>query len=181
MKKPTTSKAQNKQKSKKKTSTKLTRISFEEQLRMRYWVENELMLLLPKLVKKATSYELSAAIQEHLSIAEQQVICLIHVFDALQERAFGYKAPEMTSLIEETDLLFESNATGYTADAAIVAIWQSILLLEIDSYDKLREDAISLGEVGAVKFLEEAILAEQNAHNVLMQIELSAIYSEEEV
>src|SRR5690606_13040150 len=141
---------------KKKTSEQL-RKQFDEQLRMRYWVENEIVELLPRLMKKTTSYELTSAIQEQLAIAEAQVLCVIHVFDALQERAVGYKSPEMAALIEEAEKVINSDVMGYAGDASIIAICESIMLLEIDSFKKLYVDAITLDEKKAASILEDAI------------------------
>ncbi len=165
--------------SKKKLSPEQLRQQFDEQLRMRYWVENELVELLPRLLKKATSYELATAIEEQLEIAKAQVICIIHVFDAMQERAVGYKSPEMAALIEEAEKVINSEVMGYAGDASIIAICESIMLLEIDSFKKLFADAMVIGEKKAALYLEDAIITEQHAHSLLAEIALSSIYFEE--
>ncbi|HEX8268970.1 MAG TPA: DUF892 family protein [Flavobacterium sp.] len=150
---------------------------FDDQLRKRFWSEKELQLLLPKLAKRATSYELATAIDEHLAITEKQVVRLIHVFDALGERAGGIKCDIMAKWSQDIQtLLSDKNFFGYPADNAIINVWQKIMKSEILSYIELREHADVLGEIKAAALLLTAVNEEKAAHAILRHVGLSAIY-----
>ena len=56
---------------------------FEDSLKDIYWAEKALVKALPKMVKKATSEELVAALEDHLAVTKEQVTRLEEVFDLL--------------------------------------------------------------------------------------------------
>ncbi|HEX8562496.1 MAG TPA: DUF892 family protein [Flavobacterium sp.] len=161
---------------KKVLTSEQVRSGFEDQLHQRYWAEKELLQLLPQLIKRTTSYELAAAIQEHLLISEQQVMRLIHVFDIIEERATGSRSTKINHLINQAEIIISGNELGYAGDSAIIEVCQKIMLHEIEAYSALREDALTLKEDGAAELLDTAISEEKNAHKMLSQIALSAIY-----
>ena len=161
---------------KKKLTQEQMKNLFEAMLHQRYWAEKELVLLLPKLIKRATSYELVSALEQHLAISEEQIIRLIHVFDALEERATASRAVEMDPMLVESEKIIDSRDTGYTADAAIIQICQQLMEHEIESYTTLVSYAETLEETDAASYLKTAVLEEESAHTTLTQIALSAIY-----
>lgn len=158
-----------------KKNTTDIRASFEEQLRQMYWCEKELAELLPNLAKLATSYELTTAILAHLAVTENQIIRLIHVFDAVGERVIGTKCEAMQNIFTAHEKTSDVDA-GYFRDTEIIVFTQKIMHHEISGYGRLHEFAVKLGEDLASEFLAMAIKEEKNAHQRLTEIKLSSIY-----
>ncbi|MFT3793319.1 ferritin-like domain-containing protein [Flavobacterium sp.] len=156
-------------------SAESTRADFEEQLRQMYWCERTLAESLPTLSKLATSYELTTAILAHLAVTENQIIRLIHVFDAIGERATGHRCEDrekIMALHENVELI----DSGYFRDSAIITFAQQLMQHEVSTYGKLHAMAVKLGEDLAAEFLALAIKEEQNAFSRLNEIRLSSIY-----
>lgn len=158
-----------------KKSIENTRAEFEEQLRQIYWCEKTLAEALPALSKLATSYELTTAILAHLAVTENQIIRLIHVFDAIGERATGHRSDEMEKIITLHDNISLIDS-GYFRDSAIINYSQQLMQHEMAAYSKLHETAAQLGEDLAAEFLALAIKEERNAFARLNEIRLSSIY-----
>lgn len=161
-----------------KTTVKLSpeeiRQQFEHKLHELYWCENKLSSLLPELSTLATSYELASAILGQLAVTENQIIRLIHIFDAIGERASGNKCDFIENLLSEYH--FFDSESGFNRDTEIIHCCQKITLYQIETYTKLRNDAVKLKEELATEFLASAIKEEKNAHNRLSEISLTAIY-----
>ncbi len=168
----------NSQASVKSLSKSELEILFEEGLRKRIWAERELSALLPVLSKKATSYELSKALDRHLKITENQISRLLHVFDVVTGRALGLKYNAMETLFKSCDLAIDAHP-GYERDAAIVASCTAIMQHEIKVYAKLGSYAKSLGQAEALNYLQMAIFEEKTALSLFKEIVLQDIYSNE--
>jgi ferritin-like metal-binding protein YciE len=150
-----------------------------DELRQRFWVENELASLLPKLAKKATLYELGLAIAEHLSITEKQIHRLIHVFDSLEERAIGSRSPVFSKFSDECHAIINTSGFGYDTDASLIAACQKIMTLEITSFTTLRSYALTLEEKEGAELLAVAIKQEKKARAVYSDIALPDVYFEQ--
>jgi len=150
------------------------RMSFAAKLREIYWCEKSLADHLPQLSKMATSYELTSTILAHLAVTENQIIRLIHVFDAIGERAVGNNCSFIDNILSEQD--FTNFDAGFNRDQEIILSAQKIMKFEMKSYKKLLELALHLNEELAGEFLAMAIKEEVNAHRRLSQISLSSIY-----
>jgi ferritin-like metal-binding protein YciE len=159
-------------------STEETTALFEKELRKRYWAEKELAGILPKFAKLATSYELTKAIENHISVTEKQINRLLHIFDILEERGSIQRYGTMQKLLaqsEETLLL----GSGYARDKAIIAVSTSVMLHEIKSYQKLLVYAKYIKEEISAAYLSIAISEEKQAHDILNEIALSSLYFDE--
>ena len=160
---------------KKSHQKKDIRAAFEEQLHQMYWCEKELADTLPGMAKLATSYELTSAILAHLAVTENQIIRLIHVFDAIGERATGQRCDTVEKIIAMNQN-FELVESGYFRDTEIINCSQKMMQHEISTYAELHQLAVKLGEDLASEFLALAIKEEQNAFSRLSEIRLSSIY-----
>lgn len=163
---------------KKKEKTKspeAMRAIFEENLRQIYWCEKELAEALPGMSKLATSYELTTAIHTHLAVTENQIIRLIHVFDAIGERVIGHRCEAIENImlmIQDIELV----ESGYYRDTEIITCSQKLMQYEMTVYAELHETAMKLGEDLAAEFLALAVKEEKNAFVRLNEIKLSSIY-----
>jgi len=151
------------------------RASFEEQLHQMYWCEKELAETLPGMAKLATSYELTSAILAHLAVTENQIIRLIHVFDAIGERAIGQRCDTVETIMAMNQNL-ELVDSGYFRDTEIINCSQKMMQHEMATYAELHQLAVQLEEDLAAEFLALAIKEEQNAFARLSEIRLSSIY-----
>lgn len=76
---------------------------FEETLRDIYYAEKTILKALPKMAKKASSKDLSAAFNEHLSQTEGQVARLEQIFKMIGKSARGKKCEAIEGLTAEAD------------------------------------------------------------------------------
>lgn len=161
-------------KSKVKIKTAVKRSTFETNLHELYWCEKHLAALLPEFSKLATSYELGSAILAHLAVTENQIIRLIHVFDAIDERAVGNDCDAISGIIETSKIT--NSEAGFDRDTQIINCCQQIMEYEIKTYTLLHAYAIDLNEELAAEFLAAAVKEEKNTQRRLNDISLSAIY-----
>lgn len=173
MKKPATSVVQKTAKPAKQ-KVQVSRETFEENLHELYWCEKQLAALLPDFSKRATSYELTSAIEAHLAVTENQIIRLIHVFDAIGERAVGKNCQDISDIIEQFPVA--ATESGYERDTTIINCCQKIMEYEIRTYTMLQMAAQKLKEELASEFLAIAVKEEKNTYSRLTEISLSSIY-----
>ncbi len=139
-----------------------------------YWAEKALTKALPKMIKNATTPKLVQALEDHLSVTEEQVKKVEKVFDILGEKAKAEKCEAMEGLIKEGEDIMKSSEPGPVRDAGIIAASQKIEHYEIASYGTLSSWAETLGEKEAVSLIEEILKEEKDADVTLTK----AAYSE---
>lgn len=165
----------NKRKAKIKAPTAaMKRLMFESNLHELYWCEKQLSELLPEFSKLATSYELGSAILAHLAVTQNQIIRLIHVFDAIGERAVGNDCEAISIIIDIPKI--RNSESGFERDTQIINSCLQIMEYEIKTYSLLQSYAIDLNEERAAEFLATAVKEEKNTQRRLSDISLSAIY-----
>jgi len=145
-------------------------ILLEEELKDLYSAEKQLLKALPKMAKKASSEELRAALEEHLSITEGQVTRLEEVFEALGKTAKAKTCKAMQGLIEEATELMEEDADDAVLDAGIIASAQKVEHYEIASYGTVRTWARLCGEEDAAGLLQETLDEETEADQKLTEL-----------
>lgn len=142
----------------------------EEELKDIYSAEKQLLKALPKMVKKASSEELKAALQEHLEVTEGQIERLEQVFDALGKPAKAKTCKAMQGLIEEATEIMEEDADDAVMDAGIIAAAQKVEHYEIASYGTVRTWARLVGEEEAAELLQETLDEEGEADKLLTEL-----------
>lgn len=145
-------------------------ILLEEELKDLYSAEKQLLKALPKMAKKASSEELRAALEEHLTVTEGQVTRLEEVFEALGKTATAKTCKAMQGLIEEATELMEEDATDAVLDADIIAAAQKVEHYEIASYGTVRTWAKLCGQEGAAELLQETLEEETEADDNLTEL-----------
>ena len=151
---------------------------FEEQVKDIFWAEKALLKALPKMSKNATSEELKSAIDEHITVTEEQVARLEQVFEALGKKAQGKKCDGMEGLIKEGESMLEESEEGVVRDAGIIAASQKIEHYEIATYGTLKSWATTLGLEEVANLLEETLNEEKEADVLLTQLAESSINAE---
>jgi ferritin-like metal-binding protein YciE len=143
---------------------------FVDSLKDIYWAEKALVKALPKMAKNATSENLIATINDHLTVTEEQVTRLEQVFELIGEKASAKKCEAMEGLIKEGESIMEETEQGPVRDAGIIAASQKIEHYEIATYGTLAAFAHTLGEVEALDLLEQTLDEEKEADTLLTEV-----------
>jgi len=85
---------------------------FLEQLQDIYWAENKLVKTLPKMADAATSDELKAAFESHLTETEGHVSRVEQVFELLGEKAEAKECPALKGIAEEGEDIIDETEEG---------------------------------------------------------------------
>lgn len=148
---------------------------FEDSLKDIYWAEQALTKAIPKMVKNATSPELTQALSNHLEETKEQVNRLEKVFQLIGQKAVAKKCDAMEGLIREGDGIVEETEVGVVRDAGIIAACQKIEHYEIATYGTLRQFAETLGLTEAVTLLEATLAEEKGADEKLTEVAVSTV------
>ena len=128
-----------------------------------YFAENQIVKVLPKMVKVSDSKELARAFESHLEETKEQISRLEQVFKLLGKKAEGEKCPAIEGILEEGDELMKEIKDPDTRDAAMIAAAQAVEHYEITRYGTL----VSWGELlrmsDAVKLLTATLKEEHGA------------------
>lgn len=155
-------------------SSKLGKL-FEDELKDIYWAEKALLKAIPKMIKNASSEELTEALENHLAETEEHVKRAEEVFAAIGKEPRGKKCEAMEGLIKEAEEIMDEAEEGVMMDAAIIAAAQKVEHYEIASYGTLRTFAQTLGLDEAAGILESTLEEEKNADMTLTEVAVSTI------
>lgn len=148
---------------------------FEAQLKDIYWAEKALTKALPKMAKNASAEELVTALEEHLTVTQNQVTRLEEVFESLGKKPQAKKCEAMEGLIKEGEGIMEETEPGPVRDAGIIGACQKVEHYEIASYGTLAAFANLLEEPEAAELLLETLAEEREADETLTEVAMSSI------
>jgi ferritin-like metal-binding protein YciE len=151
---------------------------FVDTLKDTYNAEKQLVKALPKMVKKAASPELKAALENHLSETENQVTRLEEIFAELDHKATGKKCEAMEGLVKEASDLMTEVEDERTLDAGIIMAAQSVEHYEIARYGTLITWARELDLNGVQGLLQETLDEEKAADEKLTSLAESYVNRE---
>ncbi|WP_159798994.1 ferritin-like domain-containing protein [Flavobacterium sp. MK4S-17] len=134
-----------------------------------YWAEKALLKALPKMAKNASSESLVSAIEEHITVTEEQVSRLEKVFELAGKKASGKKCDAMDGLIKEGEDILKSTEPGPVRDAGIIAASQKIEHYEIATYGTICAFAKTLGQDEAAELLHQTLEEEKQADMTLTE------------
>ena len=141
--------------------------AFIDELRDAYDAEKQLLRALPKMAKKATSEDLSAAFEAHLEETRGHVDKLEQVFGTLDEKVRGKHCDGIAGIIEEGKSVMEEDFDAETMDACLIAGGQRAEHYEMAAYGTLIAWAKVMGHTEAADLLEEILEEEQAADQKL--------------
>ena len=142
---------------------------FVDSLKDIYWAENALTKALPKMAKNAMTENLVMAIEDHLTVTQNQITRLEEVFAIIGEKAVGKKCDAMEGLIKEGEGIMEETQHGAVRDAGIIAASQKIEHYEIATYGTLIAFATTLGENEVAELLGATLAEEKEADITLTE------------
>lgn len=140
-----------------------------------YWAEKALTKALPKMAKNATNENLRSALEEHLTVTEEQISRLEKVFELIGKKAVAKKCEAMDGLIKEGQDIMESTEPGAVRDAGIIAASQKIEHYEIATYGTICAFAKTLGQDEAAALLTETLNEEKEADTTLTEAAYNTI------
>ena len=152
---------------------------FVEELKDIYWAEKNLVKVLPKMQKAATSEELVSCIASHLEETKGHVARLEQIFELLGKKAQAKKCEAMEGLIAEgQEVVEDTEEDSAVRDAGIIIASQKIEHYEISAYGSLRTLANVMGHTQAVKLLDQTLQEEKNADSKLTEVAESTVNEE---
>lgn len=140
-----------------------------------YSAEQQIIKALPKVIEKANSPDLRAALEKHLKETRNHVTRLEQVFQMHGEQAKKEKCKGMEGVLDEGDELVGKDATPAVRDAAIISSCQRVEHYEMAGYGTVRTYAEQLGHERAAALLRQTLDEEAAADEKLTQIANSRV------
>jgi len=139
-----------------------------DQLRDIYWVEQKLVMTLPKLEEAAHSPELKQALNSHLQETKNHVSRLERIFDMIDVPTGTRKCPAMAGIVEESEAIIdETEDNPAVRDVGIIFAGQKAEHYEIATYGGLLQLARTLGYDDAAELLGVTLAEEKKADRTL--------------
>jgi ferritin-like metal-binding protein YciE len=146
---------------------------FLDELKDLYSAEKQITKALPKLVKAASTKELSAAFESHLQETKGHVERLEEIFEKLGKKGTGKTCEGMKGVLEEGSEVIQEIEKGPIRDAGLIAAAQRVEHYEIAGYGSVRSFAQLLGKTDIVELLEETLNEEKAANEKLTRISVN--------
>ena len=146
-----------------------------DQLQDLYDAEQRLTKALPQMADAANNASLKSAFQEHLRQTENHVKRLEEAFRMLGQSAKGKTCDAMKGLISEGSEVVSGTGDPAVKDAALIAAAQRVEHYEIAGYGTVRAYAKVLGDVQAMKLLEQTLDEEGETDKKLTDLAESLI------
>ena len=143
-----------------------------------YSAEHQIIAALPEMSKAATSPELKAAFDLHLTQTKQQVKRLEAIFAQMNEQPDGVTCLAAKGLIAEAKENIKEIEAGPLLDAALIGSAQRVEHYEIAAYGTARTFAQQLGDKKAAALLEETLLEEEATDKKLTEVALQVVNPE---
>ncbi len=135
-----------------------------------YYVENQIVKNLPKMIDAASDAELKRGLKDHLVETELQVRRLEQVFELVGENPKGTRCPGIDGILSEGDELLGNVDGRSMTNAAVVASAQAVEHYEISRYGTLIAWATELGKEEVVPLLQRNLREEKAADKKLTSI-----------
>lgn len=148
---------------------------YVHELKDLYSAETQITQALPKMAKAATSPELKAAFEEHLTQTQGQIQRLEQIFENMEGSPRGHKCKAMEGLIAEAQDLLKEDADPRVLDAALIGSAQRVEHYEMAGYGTVRTIALQLGETQAASLLQQTLEEEELTDKKLTTLAESSV------
>lgn len=139
-----------------------------DELKDLYSAENQLIKILPRAAKGASSPELKQIFLTHLEETKGHVERLKQAFGILGKKPTGKHCSGMEGAIEEVKEALDEDAKGAVLDAGIIGAAARVEHYEIAGYSASILIATTLGETEIVTLLKQTLAEELNAAKLVM-------------
>ena len=143
---------------------------FFDTLRDIYYAENHIVKKLPKLARSASSDELKAAFETHLTETQGQIQRLEQVFALIDRKPTSKRCEAIDGILKEGDSVLEDYKGTSAADAGLISSAQAVEHYEITRYGTLRRWAKMLGLSDGYDLLTQSLEEESRTDELLTKI-----------
>jgi ferritin-like metal-binding protein YciE len=143
---------------------------FLDTLKDIYYAEKQIVKALPKMAKAATSSELKAGFEKHLTESEGHVDRLEKVFDILGKPARGKSCEAILGILEEGKTIMDEFKDTPALDAGLISAAQAVEHYEIARYGTLAVWADQLGMSDAGRLLKQTLGEEEATDKTLSEL-----------
>ena len=151
---------------------------FVDEIQDTYSAETQLVKALPKMAKAATSPQLKAAFEQHLTETEGQVKRLEQIGKELNIKLTSNTCEAMQGLVEEGEEIMSGGYEAEVLDAGLIAAAQKVEHYEIASYGCLCTFAKRLGLTSAQQLLHQTLEEEKRTDEKLTTLAESGVNSQ---
>lgn len=138
--------------------------------------EHQLIKVLPKMEKKASSAKLKTLFSKHLKETEGQILRLQKIESLMEVKLTGKTCKAMQGLIEEgKEVLAENSDNEALIDAMLVGAATRVEHYEMAAYKNALTMALELGEDKVAKLLEETLTEETAANDKLVSLSVKEV------
>lgn len=148
---------------------------FLDTLKDIYYAERQIVKTLPKMAKAATSPQLKAGFEQHLSETEGHVERLEQVFELLGKTPRGKTCDAILGIIEEGKSIMDEFKGTVALDAGLVSAAQAVEHYEIARYGTLKSWANLLGMKEAAALFDATLQEEVATDKKLSQVALDSV------
>ena len=146
---------------------------FLDELKDLYSAEKQITKALPKMVKAASTSELSEAFRSHLEETKGHVERLENIFEMLGKRGTGKTCEGMKGVLEEGAEVIQEVEKGPIRDAGLISGAQRVEHYEMAGYGTVRSLAQLLGKDDIAELLQTTLSEEKAADEKLSEISWS--------
>ncbi len=144
---------------------------FVSELKDIYYAEKKIAKTLPKMKKAATTEELKAAFESHLTMTEEQIVRLEQVFELLGEKAKAKTCEAIEGIVKEgEEIISETESKTATRDVGLIFAAQKVEHYEIATYGGLAQLAETLGLTQVAELLHTTLEEEKQTDLLLTGI-----------
>ena len=143
---------------------------FVHQLRDIYYAEKQIVKALPKMIDKASDFDLKSGLRRHFDETKIHVTRLEQVFEEMDAQAKAVNCPAIDGIIKEADEVMGDVEDKDVLDAAIIAAAQAVEHYETARYGTLIAWAKELGRDDCATILDRTLDEEKAADRQLTQI-----------
>jgi ferritin-like metal-binding protein YciE len=148
---------------------------FLDTLKDIYYAEKQILRMLPRMAKAATSAELKAGFEQHAAETEGQIERLEQVFEIIGKPARGKTCDAILGIIDEGKEIMEEFKGSQALDAGLLSSAQAVEHYEIARYGTLATWAKQLGHDKAVDLLVQTLNEEEATDQKLTQLAKASV------
>jgi ferritin-like metal-binding protein YciE len=143
-----------------------------------YHAEKQLLRVLPKMAKAASSEELGQAFLNHRDQTEGQIARLDEAFEMIGKKPRAKKCEAILGIIEEGKEVMEEVEDADVLDAGLIGAAQAAEHYEIARYGTLCAWAKQLGKPQLARLLHQTLEEEKQTDELLTKLAESSINQE---
>jgi ferritin-like metal-binding protein YciE len=147
-----------------------------DHLRDLHDAENQIVRVLPKVIKKVTAFKVKKGLEVHLKETLRHIERLDQIFEKLGRNPRGKRCAGMEGILQEShEAMAEKMEMPELMDAALIGACQKVEHYEISAYETVIALAEWLGESAALRLLHKTLEEEKAVGAKLIQLRASEV------